>query len=182
MTVTAGEPAHLVVGQIVKPHGTKGEVFVWPLTDAPDEVFEDGRELLLGDAAGELEPEPATIVIERSRPFKRGVLAKLVGREDRTAVEPLAGRYVLAATASLRPLEAGELYYHQLLGVRVEAVDGTDVGVVKEVFETEPAHLLDVEAPDGKRHLVPFVERIVVEIDAAGRRLVIRPPPGLLEL
>ena len=46
-------PEWLVVGQISKPHGNKGEVFVWPLTDSPDAVFAEGRELLLGDTEGE---------------------------------------------------------------------------------------------------------------------------------
>jgi 16S rRNA processing protein RimM len=53
---------------------------------------------------------------------------------------------------------------------------------VREVYETEPADLLEVEADGGKAHLIPFAERIVREVDAAGGRLVIDPPAGLLDL
>jgi ribosomal 30S subunit maturation factor RimM len=46
MTDEARHPEHLVVGHVTKPHGTKGELFVWPLTDRVEDVFEPGRELL----------------------------------------------------------------------------------------------------------------------------------------
>jgi ribosomal 30S subunit maturation factor RimM len=49
----AHDPAYLVVGHLSKPHGTRGELVVWPLTDRPDEVFAPGRRLLLGTDAGE---------------------------------------------------------------------------------------------------------------------------------
>lgn len=175
-------PEHLVVGHIAKPHGTKGELFVWPLTDTPDEVFVEGMVLLLGSDAGELDAEAEELVVEESRPFKRGELVKFAGVADRTAAEELAGRYLLAERAVLPEPEEGEVYYHQLLGLAVETVSGEQVGRVREVFETEPHHLLEVKSTDGKLHLIPFAERIVKQIDLEGGRLVIEPPPGLLEL
>jgi ribosomal 30S subunit maturation factor RimM len=53
---------------------------------------------------------------------------------------------------------------------------------VREVYEADPADLLEVEAEGGKRHLVPFTERIVRRVALAEGRLVIEPPAGLLEL
>jgi 16S rRNA processing protein RimM len=181
----AGErpaPSHLVVGHVSKPHGTKGELFVWPLTDRPDEVLATGRSVLLGDADGGIDAEAAELVVERSRPFKRGELVKFEGLDDRNAVEDLAGRYLLAPIDRLAELEEGEVYYHQLLGAEVVTADGQTVGRVREVFETEPAHLLEVKSDDGKIHLVPFAERIVKQVDVSAGRIVIEPPPGLLDL
>jgi 16S rRNA processing protein RimM len=181
----AGEPAapeHLIVGHITKPHGTKGEVFVMPLTDEPDVVFGEAVALLLGDAGGELGDAAAAIVVESARAFKRGVLVKFAGVNDRDAAGALSGRYLLRETERLRPLEEGELFYHQLLGATVETVGGHHVGKVREVFETQPAHLLEVKGEDGKLHLVPFVERIVKTVDAEKRRILIDPPAGLLDL
>jgi 16S rRNA processing protein RimM len=180
-----GEPAapeHLIVGHITKPHGTKGEVFVLPLTDEPDAVFGRDATLLLGDARGELGDAAEAIVVEDARAFKRGVLVKFAGVDDRDAAGTLSGRYLLLGAEALRPLEEGELFYHQLLGATVETVDGRFVGRVREVFETEPAHLLEVKGDDGKLHLVPFVERIVKTVDAEKRRILIDPPAGLLDL
>ena len=138
-------PEHLVVGHVSKVHGTKGELFIWPLTDHPDQVFAQGQELVLGDREGRIEEEAAPVVVERVRPFKRGVLVKLEGLEDRHAVEHLAQRYLLAPVEGLEPLEEGELFYHQVLGLVVETESGEVLGRVREVFETEPTDLLEVE-------------------------------------
>ncbi|HUH12401.1 MAG TPA: ribosome maturation factor RimM [Longimicrobiales bacterium] len=177
----AGTPEHLIVGHLAKVHGTKGELFIWPLTDTPERIFAEGETLLLGDEHGGLGERPLEVVVERSRPFKKGVLVKLEGFEDRNAVEPLARRYVLAETSRTKPLEEGEVFYHQLLGLEVITTDGQRVGRVHEVFETEPAHLLEVRG-EGKTHLIPFVERIIKKVEPEAGRLVIKPPPGLLEI
>jgi 16S rRNA processing protein RimM len=174
------EPDHLVVGHVTKPHGLKGEVFVTPLTDRPEQVYAPGSEVLLGNEHGELGEEGELLVVERSRPFKRGLLVKFRGRNDRTSVEPFAQRYLLVPIESVEPAGEGEAYYHQLLGMEVVTVEGEVVGRVREVYELEPTHLLEVEGKK-RQHLIPFAERIVKKIDVEGRRLVIKPPPGLLE-
>jgi 16S rRNA processing protein RimM len=176
------EPSHLVVGHVTKPHGTKGELFVWPLTDRPDEVLGEGRAVLLGTADGAVDEAAGELVVERSRPFKRGELVKFEGYADRSAVEELAGRYLLVPIDRLGALEEGEVFYHQLLGAEVVTADGQSVGRVREVFETEPAHLLEIKSDDGKVHLVPFAERIVKQVDVEAGRIVIKPPLGLLDL
>ena len=178
----SGEPERLVVGHVAKPHGNRGELFVWPLTDRPEEVFAPGHELLLGDETGAAEDEATVLVVESARPFKRGLLVQVAGVETRSAAEALARRYLLAPLDALGPLEEGEIFYHQLLGASVETVHGSAVGTVREVYETEPAHLLEVESPEGKRHLVPFTERVIRSVDPVGKRVVIDPPDGLLEL
>lgn len=175
-------PRHLVVGHISKPHGTRGEVFVWPLTDRPAGVYSPGHQLMLGTTEGELPPDATVLEVQSTRPFKRGLLVKFQGIEGRTEAERLAQRYLLAPLESLEPLEEGELFYHQLLGLEVVTAEGEVVGRVREVFDTEPTHLLEVRAADGKTHLIPFAEQIVRKIDLAAGRLTVKPPPGLLEL
>lgn len=175
-------PEHLVVGHISRPHGTRGELFVWPLTDRPETVFAAGRTLLVGDADGGLGADPLEVTVVGTRPFKRGLLLSVAGRSDRDAVSDLSGRYLLAPVAALAPREEGEVFYHELLGLRVETVDGTVVGTVREVFELAPADLLEVKAADGRLHLIPFAAQVVRSVDVAGGRLVIEPPAGLLEL
>jgi 16S rRNA processing protein RimM len=186
MSADAGErapaPEHLVVGHISKAHGTRGEVFVWPLTDRPDEVFAPGRALLLGNQEGALPPGAPSLVIASTRPFKGGMLVKFDQLGARSDADSLARRYLLLPVGELPPLEDDEVFYHELLGCVVETVDGTRVGVVREVFETEPNHLLEVKSDDGRLHLVPFAKRVVRDVDRVARRLVIDPPEGLLEL
>jgi len=176
-------PTHLVVGHITKPHGTKGELFIWPLTDHVEEVFADGRSLLVGDNSGNLDNEyDGPLVVESTRAFKRGLLVKFVGRSDRNDVDDLAQRYLLAPVEELPPPEEDEVYYHQLLGMKVVTADGQAVGSVREVYDTHPAHLLEVKTEAGKVHLIPFAERIVKKVDVAIGEIVIKPPPGLLDI
>jgi len=167
---------------VTKPHGTRGEVFVWPLTDRPEEVFAPDRQLIVGDEQGNAVSGEPELEIERVRPFKRGLLVKFRGLADRNAVEFLAQRYLLAPMEALAPLDEDEVFYHQLLGMEVVTVEGEVVGRVREVYETEPTHLLEVEGAEKRLHLIPFAERIVREIDVDGGRMVIEPPAGLLDI
>ncbi|HEY0706465.1 MAG TPA: ribosome maturation factor RimM [Polyangia bacterium] len=176
------QPTHLVVGHITKPHGTKGEVFVWPLTDSVGDVYAPDNELLIGDEHGKLDAESGTLMVESARDFKRGLLVRFHGLEDRNAVEDLGNRYLLVPIDRVAPRAEDEVYYHELLGMQVVTAEGEVVGEVREVYETEPAHLLEVKSSEGKVHLVPFAERIVKQIDHEARKVVIKPPPGLLDL
>lgn len=176
------EPEHLVVGQISKAHGTKGEVVVWPLTDRPDAVFVEDAELLLGEAEGIPGNAWESLTVESVRPFKKAFLVQFSGIEDRRDVEEYIGRYLLVPFSQVAPLEEGEVFYHQLLGLNVVTVDGLDVGSVREVFDTDPTHLLEVKEESGKVRLIPFAAHIVKQVDVAGGRIVIDPPAGLLEI
>jgi 16S rRNA processing protein RimM len=166
----------------MKPHGTKGEVFVWPLTDEPDAVFGPGSALRLGDREGVLAEDAPVLVVKRSRPFKRGMLVSFEGVGDRDVVGSWWERCLLAPRASLTAPEEGEAYYHELIGLEVVTVAGEAVGWVVDVYEAKPADLLEVEAEDGRRRLIPYSKQVVREVAVAEGRLVIEPPPGLLEL
>lgn len=175
------EPEFLVVGHLTKPHGTRGDLLIRPLTDRPEEVFAEGRRVIVGDDEGSVGKSPLERVVERARPYKRGWLAKLERVEDRNAALDLTGRYLLVPAWERGEAEEGEFFYHQLLGLEVETKDGEVVGRVREVYETEPRHMLEVKGRD-RMHLVPFDRRIVTAVELEKGRLVIDPPEGLLEL
>jgi 16S rRNA processing protein RimM len=175
------DPAYLVVGHLSKAHGTRGDLMVWPLTDRPEEVFAPGRRLLLGTEAGDLGGGAVELEVAASRPFRKGLLVRLVGVTDRNAAELLVARYLLVPAEERGEPEEGEFYYHQLLGLAVETLEGAAVGWVREVYETEPTHLLEVKG-ENRLHLVPLSRRIVRLVDVEAGRLVIDPPEGLLDL
>lgn len=177
----AAEPAFLVVGHVRKPHGTRGELVVEPLTDHPGDVFVSGVVLLPGDAAGrEPDPDAAPLRVEAARPFQDLLLVSIAGVEDRNAADRLRGRYLMVERASLPELAEGELFYHQLLGIEVFEARGGRLGEVTEVYEQRPADLLEIRTATGKV-LVPFMEHWIRELDVAARRLVLDLPEGLLD-
>jgi len=175
------QPDYLVVGHVTKAHGTKGEVFVMPLTDRVDEVFVPGRVLEVEEVEGdEYEYEP--LVIETVRPFKSGVLVGFEGLEDREAVEALVRHYLQLPIEDVSPLEEGEVFYHQLIGLEVKTVDGQPIGPVREIYETGAGHLLEIRREDGRQVLIPFTVQIVKQVDVEGGTLVVEPPSGLLDV
>ena len=180
--MVASPPEYLVVGHLNKAHGTKGEVFIWPLTDRPEEMFQPTRSFRLGEG------ETGTELLDRDalrvaeiRPYRKGFLVRFSEIHDRAQAESLRGFYILVPFAELAPREEGEVFYHELLGLEVVTADGTRVGDVTEVFDVKPSELLQVT--EGERVLlVPFNQRILREVDLEAGRVVIDPPEGLLDL
>jgi 16S rRNA processing protein RimM len=175
-----GADPFLVVGRIRKPHGIRGELFVWLETDRPEAVFRPGRTLWLGDDNG---PDAdRTLVVERARPFKDGYLLKAEGSGARDeALESLRGRSIYIRRSEAAPLAEDEVFYHELIGLRV-VVGGETVGTVREVYETGGADLLAVARTGKPELLIPFVRELLRGIDVAAGTLEVEPPPGLMEL
>ena len=169
-------PERLVVGRVLRPHGVRGELSVQVLSDAPDR-FAPGAELGLGDPDGTGPLRP--VVVRAARLHQGRLLVSLEGVEDRDAAERLRGAWLSIPAAAARPLEAGEFWPHQLVGLNVVDRQGRQRGRVADVVPG-PAHdLLAVELPGGASALVPAVAALVtVELEAG--RVLVDAVPGLL--
>jgi 16S rRNA processing protein RimM len=176
------DPSFLAVGHLNKPHGTKGELFAWPLTDRPESVYVPGTVFHSSSAEGaQPDPDLPPLRLTSVRPFKRGFLVSFGGVHDREGSERLQGRYLFKEMATLEPLAEGEVFYHQLLGMEVVTKEGEALGEIAEVYELRPADLLEVHGPKGDV-MIPFLSHIVIEVDTEVGRMVIDPPDGLLDL
>ena len=153
-------PHFLVVGHINKPHGTKGEVFVWTLTDHPESIFAPGVVLLMGDNKGRVQEGEPTLRIETVRPFRKGVLVRFQGSSTRNHSEELRDTYLLKAAEELEGRDEDELFYHELLNLNVVTVNGTELGRVREAEVRSAAEIL------GVRH-VHFLDYLDAELDQA---------------
>jgi 16S rRNA processing protein RimM len=175
-------PDLTIVGRVRRAHGIHGELVIEPFTDAPDAVFAPGRRVFAGTVDGDPSPDRRELVVEESRPFKGGGwIVAFHGIVDRNEAERWRERYVLALVSELAPIAEGEVYLHDLPGLRV-VLDGSDevVGEVTDVYELPQGVMLDVRRPKGSV-LIPFRAEVVTRLDLAERRLVIAPPEGLLE-
>lgn len=174
-----GGTGFLVVGTVRKPHGVKGELQVTLDTDRPKQVFRTGSTLALGDRRGR--PTGRSVVVQRTRPFKDGLLVLLEGCDDRDAADALRETTFLIPVDAAAPADADEVPYHLLIGSVVIAGDDR-VGTVREILEIGEGLLLVIQRPRGKELLVPFVKEMVRSVDRERREVVIEPPEGLLEL
>lgn len=176
--MTAEAPRRLAVARLRKPHGLKGEITIFPLTDDPAGVFVPGRALWVLDLEGQVVGGP--LAIERSRAYHREWLLKFKGVETRDALEPWRGRFLGLPAEELAPPAEGEVYLHELEGFAVRLEDGTAVGLVSGVFELPAGIMLEVQGPK-REFLLPFRREFVRDVDRAGRRLTVTPPAGLIE-
>ena len=168
----------LVVGRVGRPHGLRGEVIVEVRTDDPAQRFVAGASL---DADP---PERGPLTVAAVRWHSGRLLVRFAGCEDRSAAEALRGTVLAIDSDRLSPLaDPEEFYDHDLIGLTVITVNGEQVGSVADVLHHGQDTLV-IEG-HGSRHgaeiLVPFVAPIVPAVDVAGGRLVIDPPPGLLD-
>lgn len=165
----------LVVGRIRRPHGIRGEVAVEVRTDDPEARFLTGTALATDPA----ERGPLTLT---SRRWHSGqLLMSFAGIADRSAAEDLRGTWLVIDSAELGPTgNRDEFYDHQLIGLTAVTVAGQPVGEVTDVLH-HGQDLLVITSAEGGEHLVPFVAALVPEVDLTAGRLLIDPPPGLLE-
>ncbi len=166
----------LVVGRVGRAHGLKGEVLIDVRTDEPEDRLAPGRVLVTDPAV------VGPLTIAAGRVHSGRLLVRFEGVEDRTGAEGLRGTLLLVdVDPEDLPAEDDEWYDHQLVGLGVVLADRTPVGEVREVLHLPGHDVLAVVRPDGSEVLVPFVNEIVPEVDLAASRVVLTPPPGLLE-
>ena len=173
----AADARHMVVGRLRKPHGLKGDLTLFPITDAPDTVFAPGRAVWLVGLDGETVAGPVTI--ERSRSYHREWLVKFAGADRREAIDPWRGLFLAVPADELTPPEGDEVYLHELDGFAVRLPDETPLGLVSAVYELPSGLMIEVQGPK-REFLLPYKKEFVQQVDRAARRLVVTPPDGLL--
>lgn len=177
-------PAFAVVGMIRNAQGIRGEVVVEPLTDTPDVVFAPGRRVLVGDRSGNAPLEtrglPSSLTVDSAKPFKGGLIVKFSDLADRNAAELLRGRYLLAPFEELEPPAPGEIYLHDLIGMRVELDNGQPVGEVTSYYELPQGLTLDVATSAGSV-LVPYRPEVIDRTDEGARTIIVKSEVGLFE-
>jgi 16S rRNA processing protein RimM len=166
----------VAVGRVGKAHGIRGDAFVEPWTDAPDERFAPGTRLTTEPA------ERGPLTVESARDHSGKLVVHFVGLDDRNAVEALRGTLLLVPAAARPPIEdPDEFYDTDLIGLDVRTVTGRQLGPVTDVLHSPAGSLLAIDVA-GREVLVPFRAEFVPTVDIAGGIAEIDPPDGLLEL
>lgn len=166
-----------VVARVGKPHGLRGEVTVQVHTDDPQARFVPG-------ASFETDPAQRGPLTLRTVRVHQGIyLLGFEGHPDRNAAEALRGTRLLVDESAAGETDAEDEAWREedLLGFEVVLPDGTALGTVSALHVRPVQDLLAVDTVRGEV-LVPFVEELVPEVDEDARRIVVDPPPGLLEL
>ena len=181
MTERGGQASeYAIVGRVRKAHGVRGELVVEPYTSAPEVMFASGALVVAGTVDGDVASGAPRLSVRRSSPFKGGLIVAFAEITDRNAAELWRDRYLLVPADQLTPPADDEVYQHQLIGMRVERVDGRVLGTVAALYELPQGLMLEVG--EGRESvLVPYRTEVVRRVDTDERVIVIDPPDGLLE-
>ena len=136
----------IALAAVAGAHGIKGEVKL--------KLFSDSIESLAGHAAifiGGREYRLAGV-----KAAGKDAIASLDGVNDRSAAESLRGQLIEVDRSALPPLDEGEYYHADLIGLECVGRDGQPVGTVVAVENYGAGDLLEVETESGKRSLIPF--------------------------
>ena len=152
----------IALAAVAGAHGVKGELRLKLFTDSIDNLARH-KSVYVGDAQRKL---------ENVRAGSSGAIARVSGIADRSAAEALRGSLIEVDRSALPRLEKGEYYHADLIGL--DCVDSADnpLGSVVAVENYGAGDLLEVEAQDGKRALIPFKPGIA---DLQDGRIVLDP-------
>ncbi|MBB3763674.1 ribosome maturation factor RimM [Sphingomicrobium lutaoense] len=161
MTSPAASAGRVALAAVAGAHGIKGEVRL--------KLFAEGVDSLKKAASlfvGGVERKPLSV-----RAGGKAVIARFEGVESRDAAEALRGQLIEIDRDELPPLEEGEYYFSDLIGLAVVDEDGEAIGTVRSVDNFGASDVVEIERPSGKSFMVPLIPQAVPEWDE--ERLVV---------
>ncbi|GAA0122115.1 MAG: 16S rRNA processing protein RimM [Clostridium argentinense] len=151
------------IGQITKPHGVRGEVKVFSLTDSLEEfttlkkVYIDGVEKKITSC--KLQSDRAILKIE--------------GIDSMDEAEKYRNKYLKIHREDAKELPEDSYYVADLIDCKVFDTEGEELGTVYDVIETGSN---DVYWVKGKKEvLIPALKEIVVKVDIENNEIIIKP-------
>lgn len=162
------------VGKVVNTHGIKGEVRVMPTTDFVDERFKAGEDLYLQRKDGRLK-----LTVEAARRHKGFILVKFAGYDSINDVQGFRDHELQVSGADQQPLEEGQYYYHQIIGLTVQTVDGQVLGTIKEILSPGANDVWVVDRPHKKDLLLPVIDDVVKKVDLEKQVVIVELMEGL---
>ncbi|MBO9579942.1 MAG: 16S rRNA processing protein RimM [Sphingobium sp.] len=143
----------VTLAAIIGAHGVAGELRL--------KLFGDGPESLKRYKT--FSAGTRTLTLKSVRPGPNGAVARFAEVAGRTEAEALRGVVLTVPRSALPPLEPGEYYHCDLIGLPCVSDAGAPVGTVVLVENFGAGDILEIEKPDGKRFMVPIH---VVQIEA----------------
>ena len=139
--------APVTLAVITGAHGVTGEVRL---------------KLFTGDLSGYKSFNGGSLTLKSLR----NGIARFVEVPDRNAAERLRGTLLTVPRSALPPLEEGEYYHADILGLAAVSTTGEALGHVVAIDDFGAGDVIEIERPDKKRFMVPMRVDAVPEWDA----------------
>ena len=157
---------YLLIGQVLRPQGIKGQVKVRPDTDDPDRFSELEQVFLKqGDAYHPVSVDEISV-------REDGVYLRLNNAQSRDDAEKQRGWMLYIDRAHARKLNENETFICDLIGCRVVDTQGRELGTVTDVLQPGGNDVYVIKTPKGDM-LLPALKIAVPEIDVEKGLLIV---------
>lgn len=164
----------LEIGQIINTFGIKGEVKVFPLTD-DIKRFDDLETVYV-----KTKKESQLYNIESIKYHKNFVLIKFKGINTVEQAEILRNSYLEVDRAQAIPLNEGEYFIADLIGLEVYSDEGKLIGKVDDIYNTGANDIYVVKDDLGKQTLLPGIKDVIKNVDLEKGQIIVHLIPGLI--
>lgn len=159
----------ITIGKVGGAHGINGEMRIIPLTDFTDR-FADMKEVMVGSEL---------LHITSVRYHKQFVLMKFAEYPVREDAMRLTGKKLTIDRSEAAPLNEGEYYTFDIIGLTVFNINGEKLGTIENVLRTGSNDVYQTRLKNGGELLVPALKTVVKLIDVHNGKMVIDMPEEL---
>jgi len=172
-------PQYLVLAQVLRPHGIRGDLSIKMLTDFPERMKELDVVYLGAD------PEKPRNLVKQHVVWVRRAkndhwLLHIDGVESREAADLMRSKYIFVSLKDAVPLEADEVYLFQIIGLEVQTTQGEVLGRLTDVIETGANDVYLVQSEKYGEVLLPAIPSVILNINVDAGMMTVELPNGLL--
>ncbi len=152
----------MIIGEVLKPQGIRGELKIKTYTDTPEDVKSFGTVYIDGKSYK---------ILSFRADGKGAAYLGLRGIPDRNAAELFRGKKIEGEREDAPELEEGRYYIVDMIGLSCESEEGEFLGTLTDV-QLLSSDIYTLEK-DGKKILFPVVNGVVLMVDMANRKLIV---------
>jgi 16S rRNA processing protein RimM len=170
--------SYFEIGIITKAQGIRGEIRVLPTTDDPARF----EKLIGGEIKIIKNGNETALKLINARMQKNIVILEFENITDRNAAEKLIGAVICIPDELALPLDEGEYYVRDLIGLRAETESGEALGELTRVLHTGANDVYVITPHGEKSFMVPAVKDVVKKVDLSDGKIILHLLEGMREL
>ncbi len=171
------QPRYLLLGEVLRPHGVRGELRMRILTDFPERI-KKLKTVYVGRSVRDKKLKQFTV--GGMRMHKGYGLLTLDEIKDRDDADRLRKLFVMVPIEDAVPLEDGEYYVFELIGLTVLSDEGETLGTLDNVISTGANDVYVVRGEAYGEVLLPDIPEVVLNIDFDAGTMTVHLMDGLL--
>ena len=151
---------YLLIGEVLKPQGVRGQVKVRPDTDDPARFLQ--LETVYLKAGNQYAPVAISDVESRADGF---VYCVLDHADNRDQAEKQRGWMLYVDRAHAVELKEGQYFISDLLECQVRDQQGHALGIIEDVLQPGANDVYQIKCADGRRMYLPVLPFVILEVN-----------------